>query len=486
MPISAPELDCETLPPPNGIDGSSGCYLHPPASAAEIAALARGERPDRRESTEVREWLRRSTESHLGPRAGIDPKDLEATGWGVVFPRQTDPAVREALAPLLEHRRNQAAARRETFYREFAGDDGLQPQDTKASFLERHGAGGGGPADPRQVPYYLLLVGGPDAIPFELQHQLDVQYAVGRVGFDTPEEYARYAEGVVAAETGAAPSRPHRASVFAASIPGDLATGQMAEHLARPLATALAEGRPEGTVTAAIGAEATKAQLQRFLGGDETPGVLFTATHGMGFPAGDPRQRDGQGALLCQDWPGPTAGHGPVPPEHYFGAVDVADGACPAGLLSFHFSCHSGGTPQRDAYGEARTLAPCDFLARLPQRLLAHPKGGALAVVGHVERTWGHSFLWKGEHSEIFADVLGLLLDGWPVGAALEAFGQRYAALATELVEEQRLATLGKQTPPEVIARLWTAVQDARNYILLGDPAVRLPAPVIPAISPAP
>ncbi|HSS49139.1 MAG TPA: hypothetical protein VLX28_09340, partial [Thermoanaerobaculia bacterium] len=86
-PQAAPELDCDTLPPPNGIDGSTGGYLHPPASTAEIAAVARGEKTDRRESAEVREWLRRSTESHLGPRAGIDPKDLAATGWGVVFPR---------------------------------------------------------------------------------------------------------------------------------------------------------------------------------------------------------------------------------------------------------------------------------------------------------------------------------------------------------------------------------------------------------------
>jgi Peptidase family C25 len=465
--------------PPLGLDATTGGYLHPGLPLAEVAALARARKPDGREAAEAREWLRRRTGPHLGARFGVDPRDLASAGWAVVFPRDVDPAVREALQPLLEHRRRQAAARKETFYREFDGPAGYQPGDTKASFLERHGAGGGGPADPREVPYYLTLVGGPEAIPFEVQHQLDVQYAVGRLCFDSPGEYARYAESVVAAETGGRPPLSRRAVLFAPRAPGDRATELMADHLVARVAAFLREEEPSWTIETAAGDAATKARLGRFLGGEETPSLLFTATHGMGFPADDPRQRERQGALLCQDWPGP--GTGPIPEGAYLSAADVGEAARPAGLVTFHYACHSAGTPCLDAYNRngsdvPRRLAPADFVARLPQRLLGHPAGGALAVVGHVERTWAHSFLWKGAQTEIFEDLLKLLLTGWPVGAALEGFGQRYAALASDLLEEERKIGFGKRADPETLVRLWTATRDARNYLLLGDPAVRLPA----------
>ncbi|HEX6899115.1 MAG TPA: hypothetical protein VF789_05350 [Thermoanaerobaculia bacterium] len=462
---------------PDGVDAATGGYLHPGLSLAEAAALARAQRPGGRETAEAREWLRRRNAPNLGTRPGVDPRDLASAGWGVVFSTNINPAVREALAPLLEHRRRQAAARKETYYREFDGPAGYQPGDTKASFLERHGAGGASPADPREVPYFLLLVGDPGEIPFDFQHQLDVQYAVGRLCFDTAEEYARYAEAVVAAETGAASPRPRRAVLFGPRTPGDVATERMADYLLGRVAVFLRDEEPGWSIETALGEAASKERLGSFLNGGG-PALLFTATHGMGFPAGDPRQRERQGALLCHDWPGPAAWRGPIPEDHYFAAADVGEAARLSGLITFHYACHSAGTPLLDSYAaagtEPRRLAAADFVARLPQRLLA---GGALAAIGHVERTWGHSFLWKGPQTEVFEDVLQLLLNGWPVGAALETFGQRYATLASELVEELKRGGLGKRTAPEIAARLWTAAQDARNYLLLGDPAARLILP---------
>jgi hypothetical protein len=417
---------------------------------------------------------------HLAVVERVDPTNLAQAGWGVIFAHNADPAIKEALSDLLKLRQEQAG----DLFKIYAGPTGFRPTDTKQSFLSNNRMTTSGPVVPENGPYYLLIVGSPEEIPYIFQYQLAVQYAVGRIHFDTVQEYANYASSVVAAEKGQI-QLPRKAALFGVANPDDRSTQLSQANLAQPLLKLLQE-RPDWEVSAYLKDQATKAQLQRLLGGDQTPAFLFTTSHGMEFPMNDKRQFPHQGALLCQDWPGPVAWRGAVPQDHYFAGDDIASDNQLGGLVTFHFACYGAGTPQYDEFSQQagnknrKPIAPRPFVAHLPRKLLSHPKGGALAVISHVERAWGYSFLAtsKGkERSEIgtFESTITRILDGKPLGLATEYFNQRYAELGSDLSVQLEEIENDAKYDPYLVASLWTANNDARSYVILGDPAVRLP-----------
>ena len=306
----------------NGLNGATGGYDLPPMTGLELAGFIRGERPPEN-LAELRYRYELSVQRHLGLREGVNPLRIEETGWGVIFAHGADPAIAEALAPLIDHRRAQAG----NLFRLFTDEGGqaYRPGESKQQFLTRHGVGPG-PADPVKMPYYLLLVGNPQEIPYQFQYQLDVQYAVGRIHFDTPQEYAGYAAGVVAAEKGEV-KRARRATFFAPANPDDRATNLSADLLAGPLSAQLAAAYPDWQVDLIARDQAAKARLTALLGGEETPALLFTASHGMAYPLGHSLQLPHQGALVCQDWSGPLQWTQAIPHEHYFAGEDIAPDA---------------------------------------------------------------------------------------------------------------------------------------------------------------
>src|SRR5262249_11146743 len=207
-----------------------------------------------------------------------------------------------------------------------------------------------------------------------LKCELDVEYAVGRLHFDTAEEYTAYARSVVAAESRRV-ELPRRAVFFAVRNPDDRVTARSSADLVEPLVASIAAKPSDWTVNSFIGEAATKQRLVTLMG-ETPPALLFTASHGVGLPAGDARQLPHQGALLCQDWPGPAEWLGEVPPEFYYSADDVASDARMHGLVTFHFACYGAGTPRFDEFShylpQARSaIAPHAFLARLPRKLLS-------------------------------------------------------------------------------------------------------------------
>lgn len=472
----------------NGIGATTGNYLIPPVEPDTMAAAITGEPRNAEEAEALKRWWAQYADTNQNKKAdyaakeGTDYKDLASAGWGVIFPYNVDPTIVKALKPLLDWRKALAGK----LYKEYSGPEGYrfkpgEMYESKDEWLTRHGAGPG-PVDPEIVPYYLLIVGDPEQVPYRFQTQLDVQHAVGRIYFDKAEEYWNYANSVVNAEKKKL-SLGKSAAFFGVSNKDDVATNMSAEQLVKPLADTFAKGQKGWKFSTFLGDKAKKADLANVLGGNDTPALLFTASHGMGFPNGDPLQLTNQGALLCQDWPGPKEWRKAIGKDFYFAADDLADNATLFGLVAFFFACYGAGTPKMDdfskqAFKQRGEIAPKNFLAKLPQRMLSHPKGGALAVIGHVERAWGYSFSWgkAGAQRAVFESALKRLFDGYPIGYAFEYFNGRYAELSSDLTSTLEEMEFGKKVAPADLAGLWTANNDARNYVVLGDPFVKLMA----------
>jgi hypothetical protein len=366
-----------------------------------------------------------------------------------------------------------------------------RPGEVFVEWLARHG-GYPGHVQPRAVPYYLLLVGPPDRIPFEFQYHADVEYAVGRLDLDSPADYETYARSVIDQEGEEPPARSPTAAVFGTHHPWDArATGLSSTELITPLIEGH-DGQPPavragGLEPVGLVAEAaTQAALLEILAGSGSrvgrPSLLFTATHGLGAlaPSEPERQRSLHGALVCQDWAGP----GPIDVDREIVAAAHVTDANVAGLIAFFFACYGAGTPALDEFpgatiappGTRAVIAEQPFVAALPKALLGHPNGAALAVVAHIERTFSTSILGPGgTQIDLFEDAISQIAAGRPVGHAMTGFNQRYAILSTNLATELRELGYGKVISPAKLAALWLERHDAQNLVVLGDPAVRLP-----------
>jgi hypothetical protein len=395
-----------------GVNGETGTYLFEPMTAEHVA----------REAEAV------LAETPSPQRAGrlppADPDDLRQAGWCIAFAASAPPAVRRALAPLIELRKSQTGRFRQI-------DDYDASRD-------------------RDLPYYALLVGGPGEISFEEQSALAIDSAVGRLAFDTAAEYAAYAASVVRYEAAGTAPTAREIACWAPRHPDDDATGSIVKHLVGPLVESL-EADPGGyAVTPLLGADATVRSLLGLFTRRAPPSIVFTAGHGMGFSPGSVRQRRQQGALLAQDWTGP----GTIDRGQYVAADDLTDKANVHGVIALVFATYGAGTPQR--------LAPAPFVAALPQRLLSHPGGAALAVIAHVDRAFGSS-------PAPFRNAIVRLGHGERAGHAIKEISGRWLSRTADT-----LRALQTKASASEIARNFLERMEAQSYLCLGDPAVRI------------
>jgi hypothetical protein len=427
----------------------------------------------------------------LGTVADVSANNLLEAGWGVIFPSETKPEIEEALNPLLKLRKSQCPA---PLFRIFKESEGYRQNDTASAWLSRRPRNATlGPVDPFQgVPFYLLIVGSPDEIPFDFQYTLDVFFGVGRLFFADASAYRCYAESVVRHETSNDTRMGRSLTIFAPRH--DPATELFAKAVVTPLAQGdgfrgpLAEAHGFKTELVIEEAATTHALASIFRPENLTrrSALLLTGSHGATFTPEDPNFQECQGALVCQDWPG----HGKIALQQCFRGSDIVKDADLTGLIHFAFACYSGGWSDACSClsdGPTRSGAVSSGgIARLPQAMLCHPGGGALAVIAHVDFAWAYSFVSDrgAPQLQAFRDVLIRLMKGDRVGLATDQFNLRWAVLYKELATVRQQMEYGITGKEEYLGQLWIAHEDARNYIVLGDPAVQLKAAELDATEP--
>jgi hypothetical protein len=332
-----------------------------------------------------------------------------------------------------------------------------------------------------KVPHYILILGGPDQVPFHFQAFLDTAASVGRIDFDSIADLEAYVQKILRIERAEAAFPGKEVVFFAPNYGSDDPTFYSDHYLARPI-----RDHVQNTLGFATkfleGSQASKANLRTTLA-NSSPALVFTASHGLGDPdLSLDRQKMLNGAICCQnkdedDW--------------LLTADDIPLGqAFLEGSIFFQFACFGYGTPAQSDYlhwlGKETFNAREDFVAAIPKKLLAHPKG-PLAYIGHVDTAWLHAFddpdnpllsaKWSPRISP-FVKAIEMLLGLQPAGLAMADMNKRYdvcnALLANTFDRMQRGLVQRDEKFRDSLINTFITRSDAQNYMIFGDPAVSL------------
>lgn len=441
---------------------------------------------------------------------GEDTNNPAAVGWLLIVPDDDEGTqIASKLAPLVEHRCRMRGA---------GGDRHPQTGVIKrlplsatapallGAWVEREIVFA---ADPGSYPPEYILVAGPPAkLPLELNHQLHLHgQRVGRLAFPNLQSYADYAAKVIAWEPDSDFARTPRTGlpvhIFATDAGPRDATRQSRLFLAEPVRDWLAT--KSTSVFAHIRDGATREALLKTLR-SEGPRLLFSCTHGLAVSGSGmiDARRQRQGAIVCQD-------AALLGDEELLTAEALGDGTALRGGIWLMFACFGAGTPLPNefinAIAEPTLLGLHEggpFLAELPTRMLANPDG-PLAILGHLDPSFVHAFSGPtgpvGQRkAALLSLIANLLLRGIRIGGCVGELSSDAALFSLQVhqLTESVAREIGSGDVSKVAAAIATAAPDSpwdairsrlvdmtishyefRNFIILGDPAVKLPHPAL-------
>lgn len=414
--------------------------------------------------------------------AEADPADWRDSrvGWGLVLREAVGKSAAELAscadapepiqrlvaarnnAPVLRYRHEAKGGNRLLFLRDYRAGKDL-PVDRSAV-----GALAGA------LPSYLLIYGTPEEIPWELQYILSTRGPVGRLDLEG-EALENYVDACLADWNGSAMQVDH-AVVWAVDHAGDI-TNTMWRTIAEPVHAALAgDGDIAANAVRLRGAEATGVGLLDALQAHR-PSLVVTTSHGKTGPLAEQVAMkrdlgvpvDQEAAIL--DLQGLSAWQ----PD---GAIWYAHACCSAGsdADSSFARLFEAGDPLHALLAGVAGLG--SLTAPLPKMLLGAKKP-LRAFVGKVEPTFDWTLEQPSCHAHLTSPLVKALYNKLftqqPVGLAFRdwhlAVGTLYALWAQLLDEFNSGQDVARNL---LYARL--AAQDLQTTVILGDPAVALPA----------
>jgi len=364
-------------------------------------------------------------------------------------------------------------------------------------------------------PRYLALLGGPEAISWDFQQMLAGEAFVGRIAFEADSQYEAYVDKAV--RLSEQRDIPRANALFHAVLDGSRATQEAQKHLVLPSLEWARAAHEKGLFDAekildvpmspAGSRLDTTTAATALLGesADARAGLLFTMSHGAGIPKegwkSAAEQRDIQGAMVLGRF------------GDLLTANDIAKSKFLPGGAWFMFACYGAGTPSRSTFfpwlerlhalgvlgksaeyvlGALPRPGERPFVAALPQAALANPDG-PLGFVGHVDLAWSWSFLdyevssaglAPKNRAERFQSVLQAFTEGHRFGVAHHELVRFFQTLNADLVASYDALARRSVNAPDFVedratqirrASLWMQRQDLSSFVLLGDPAARLP-----------
>ena len=346
-----------------------------------------------------------------------------------------------------------------------------------------------------QPPKYILIIGSPNEIPFEFQSMLSDVAFVGRLDFDDIKELETYTEKVKRMEKGNLVEKEvtffatdHEINASGCYDPTHYNQSDIDTHLV-PEINGL-NFKPNKLLKN----NATKKDLLDNLQKSK-PCSVYASCWGVNA-SGETLdvQKQLTGSLCCQgDY---SKG---FDPNLVLTSQEIPDTPFLEGGLFFQQSSFSYGSPaisslshwvsDGENLGIPKQLAPTDFVAPLPKRLVYH-KHGPLAFVGHLDELLAYGYAQeetpgaeRRERIEPTRAALNDILKGRPIGYALNQMTMRRSVLNTQISNNINKVITAFLKASTDAARLKVALpmsnlflmrNEVKNYMIFGDPAVRL------------